>query len=66
MVPTMTVSSAYLIIVQSSGLDLQSLVYNVNSIGDRKQPRGAPVFVIILDDMHDLYLTHWDLLVRKL
>ena len=65
----MLVSSAYFIIGMFEYELVQSLVYIENRIGARTVPCGAPVFVIIVEELKtwspDLIDTNCGLFVRK-
>ena len=59
-------SSANFKSLRISLLIWQSLVYMVNKIGDKTQPWGAPVFVVIMEDEILFNFTYWVLFDRKL
>ena len=49
--PITTVSSAYFVILQFSELNDRALVYTMNKNADKTHPCGAPVFIVMVEDI---------------
>ena len=52
-------------ILQVSELSDRALVYTMNKNADKTHPCGAPVFIVMVEDISHSVRTYWCLFVRK-